>query len=212
METYFKKLADLKFDRITTLRIIDKIEDLREIFTDEIKLPFSSLYRMASNGTLPDRVDEMITSIFEELICTKEEYAIIYNQYLNSGDVVENVATVVEPEKVVEQVIEMVEVAPVVKLKPIEVKVTKVVKEKAFPRRYGKENIEKDILKQGSPANSLQRAMLSTNLLKNLYVNMSNKLIKEYFGNAVLTDEDYRKIQSVVTTVERQFQQILKNK
>lgn len=200
METYFKKLADLKFDRITTLRIIDKIEDLREIFTDEIKLPFSSLYRMAANGTLPDRVDEMITSIFEELICTKEEYAIIYNQYLNSGDVVENVATVIEPEKVVE-------VAPVV-----EVKVAKVVKEKAFPRRYGKENIEKDVLKQGAPANSLQRAMLSTNLLKNLYVNMSNKLIKEYFGNAVLTDEDYRKIQSVVTTVERQFQQILKNK
>jgi hypothetical protein len=147
----------------------------------------------------------MITSIFEELICTKEEYAIIYNQYLNSGDVV-------EPEKVVEQVVEMVEVAPVVKIKPIEIKATKVVKEKAFPRRYGKENIEKDILKQGSPANSLQRAMLSTNLLKNLYVNMSNKLIKEYFGNAVLTDEDYRKIQSVVTTVERQFQQILKNK
>ena len=207
METYFKKLADLKFDRITTLRIIDKIEDLREIFTDEIKLPFSSLYRMAANGTLPDRVDEMITSIFEELICTKEEYAIIYNQYLNSGDVVENVATVVEPEKVVEPVVEMVKVAPVV-----EVKVAKVVKEKAFPRRYGKENIEKDVLKQGAPANSLQRAMLSTNLLKNLYVNMSNKLIKEYFGNAVLTDEDYRKIQSVVTTVERQFQQILKNK
>jgi hypothetical protein len=86
------------------------------------------------------------------------------------------------------------------------------VKEKSVPRRYGKENVERDITIQGGVATPLQRAMLSTNNLKNLYVNMSNKLIREYFGDAVLTDEDYRKIQSVVTTVERQFKEILKKK
>jgi hypothetical protein len=150
----------------------------------------------------------MITSIFEELISTKEEYAIRYNQLLNTGEDIQPepiVETVVEP--VIEAVVE-----PIVEVKPKAVKVVKVVKEKSVPRRYGKENVERDITIQGGVATPLQRAMLSTNNLKNLYVNMSNKLIREYFGDAVLTDEDYRKIQSVVTTVERQFKEILKKK
>jgi hypothetical protein len=171
-------------------------------------LPFSVLYRLTKEGKLPERTEEMITSIFEELISTKEEYAIRYNQLLNTGEDIQPepiVETVVEP--VIEAVVE-----PIVEVKPKAVKVVKVVKEKSVPRRYGKENVERDITIQGGVATPLQRAMLSTNNLKNLYVNMSNKLIREYFGDAVLTDEDYRKIQSVVTTVERQFKEILKKK
>ena len=208
MESFFTKIADLKFDRLTTLRIIEKIEDLNAIFTEDVKLPFSVLYRLTKEGKLPERTEEMITSIFEELISTKEEYAIRYNQLLNTGEDIQPepiVETVVEP--VIEAVVE-----PIVEVKPKAVKVVKVVKEKSVPRRYGKENVERDITIQGGVATPLQRAMLSTNNLKNLYVNMSNKLIREYFGDAVLTDEDYRKIQSVVTTVERQFKEILKKK
>jgi hypothetical protein len=208
MESFFTKIAELKFDRLTTLRLIEKIEDLNAIFTEDVKLPFSVLYRLTKEGKLPERTEEMITSIFEELISTKEEYAIRYNQLLNTGEDIQPepiVETVVEP--VIEAVVE-----PIVEVKPKAVKVVKVVKEKSVPRRYGKENVERDITIQGGVATPLQRAMLSTNNLKNLYVNMSNKLIREYFGDAVLTDEDYRKIQSVVTTVERQFKEILKKK
>ena len=208
MESFFTKIAELKFDRLTTLRLIEKIEDLNAIFTEDVKLPFSVLYRLTKEGKLPERTEEMITSIFEELISTKEEYAIRYNQLLNTGEDIQPepiVETVVEP--VIEAVVE-----PIVEVKPKAVKVVKVVKEKSVPRRYGKENVERDITLQGGVATPLQRAMLSTNNLKNLYVNMSNKLIREYFGDAVLTDEDYRKIQSVVTTVERQFKEILKKK
>jgi hypothetical protein len=208
MESFFTKIAELKFDRLTTLRLIEKIEDLNAIFTEDVKLPFSVLYRLTKEGKLPERTEEMITSIFEELISTKEEYAIRYNQLLNTGEDIQPepiVETVVEP--VIEAVVE-----PIVEVKPKAVKVVKVVKEKSVPRRYGKENVERDITIQGGVATPLQRAMLSTNNLKNLYVNMSNKLIKDYFGDAVLTDDDYRKIQSVVTTVERQFKEILKKK
>jgi hypothetical protein len=204
MESFFTKIAELKFDRLTTLRLIEKIEDLNAIFTEDVKLPFSVLYRLTKEGKLPERTEEMITSIFEELISTKEEYAIRYNQLLNG---VEDI----QPEPTVE-VEAAVEPEPIVEVKPKAVKVVKVVKEKSVPRRYGKENVERDITIQGGVATPLQRAMLSTNNLKNLYVNMSNKLIREYFGDAVLTDEDYRKIQSVVTTVERQFKEILKKK
>lgn len=205
MESFFTKIADLKFDRLTTLRIIEKIEDLNAIFTDEVKLPFSVLYRLANDGKLPDSIDEMITSIFEELISTKEEYAIRYNQLLNTGE-----EFVVEP--VVEPIVEVV-AEPVLEAKPKVVKVVKVVKEKTIPRRYGKERIDKDIANQGGVATPIQRAMLSTNNLKNLFVNISNKLIKDYFTDEPsLTDDDYRKIQAVVTTVERQFKEILKKK
>jgi hypothetical protein len=205
MESFFTKIAELKFDRLTTLRIIEKVEDLNGIFTDEVKLPFSVLYRLANDGKLPDSIDEMITSIFEELISTKEEYAIRYNQLLNSGEdfVFEPVA-----EPIVEAVVE-----PVVEVKPKVVKVVKVVKEKAIPRRYGKEKIDRDITIQGGVATPIQRAMLSTNNLKNLFVNISNKLIKDYFADEPsLSDDDYRKIQAVVTTVERQFKEIIKKK
>jgi hypothetical protein len=208
MESFFTKIADLKFDRLTTLRIIEKIEDLNAIFTDEVKLPFSVLYRLANDGKLPDSIDEMITSIFEELISTKEEYAVRYNQLLNTGE-----DFVLEP--VVEAVAEPV-VEPVVETKPKVVKVVKVAKvvnDKSIPRRYGKERIDKDIANQGGVATPIQRAMLSTNNLKNLFVNISNKLIKDYFADEpTLTDEDYRKIQAVVTTVERQFKEIIKKK
>jgi hypothetical protein len=201
MESFFTKIADLKFDRFTTLRIIEKIDDLNAIFTDEVKLPFSVLYRLANDGKLPDSIDEMITSIFEELISTKEEYAIRYNQLLNIGE-----------DFVVEAVAEPV-VEPVVESKPKVVKVAKVATEKSIPRRYGKERIDKDIANQGGVATPIQRAMLSTNNLKNLFVNISNKLIKDYFADEPsLTDDDYRKIQAVVTTVERQFKEILKKK
>jgi hypothetical protein len=204
MESYFQKVAELKFDRLTTLRLIEKVEDLNEIFTEDVKLPFSVLYRLTKEGKLPERTEEMIVSIFEEIISTKQEYAIRYNQLLNAVEDIQPDPTVeveaaVEPESIVE-------------VKPKVVKVVKVVKEKSVPRRYGKENVERDITNQGGTATPLQRAMLSTNNLKNLYVNMSNKLIKDYFGDAVLTDDDYRKIQSVVTTVERQFKEILKKK
>ncbi len=89
----------------------------------------------------------------------------------------------------------------------------KVKKEKKLPRRYGKVQILNDIKKNGGKATDIQRAMLSVNELRNQYVNLSSKLIKEYLTNKkVLSNSDYRDIIAVVETVEKKLAPIFKKK
>ena len=102
-------------------------------------------------------------------------------------------------------------------MKPVVVtpKKTIVKKEKTgkeLPRRYGKEKIIEDVKRQGA-ATPVQRAMLKVNDLKNIYVNLSARGIKDMLGDAgLLSDEDCRKIVSVITIAERQLEDILKRK
>lgn len=81
------------------------------------------------------------------------------------------------------------------------------------PRRYGKEKIQKDIEKQGGKPTPLQNAMLSVNNLKNIYVNLSARGIKDMVGGTnLLSDTDCRDIVAVISTVERKLETILKRK
>lgn len=194
MEKYFEKVADLKFDRITILNLIEKIDDLKAIFSEEIKLPFNILYTLAKEGKLNEKTDEILTSIFEELISTKQEYADRYLHIFNTN----YGSNEVEPSEVKTRTKTKVEV---------------VETESKLPRRYGKEKIEQDIANQGGVATPVQRAMLKVNDLKNIYVNLQARGVKSMVGGQnVLTDEECRKIQAVVTTVERQLKEILKKK
>lgn len=85
--------------------------------------------------------------------------------------------------------------------------------EKKLPRRYGKQQIQKDILNQGFKATPLQLAGLKLNDLKNLNVNLMNKFIREnHLGTNVLTDADALEIIATVNMVERKLEKILKKK
>lgn len=84
---------------------------------------------------------------------------------------------------------------------------------KKLPRRYGKDKIEADIEKQGGKPTELQLAMLAVNKLKNIYVNLTARGIKDMVGGTkLLSESDCRDIVAVVSTVEKKLKPILKRK
>jgi hypothetical protein len=192
------------------LGVIEQDADLISIFTDEIRLPFSILYKLSEEGKLNDRTKELLVNIFEKLILTKKDLIDKYLRYANSEGVKINYSNdlVVEVEAEVEEVM----VSPIAEeVKKIVLKKEKTGKE--LPRRYGREKILEDIQKQGGTATPVQRAMLSCNSLKNIYVNLSARGVKDMLGGTeLLSDEDCRKIISVITIAERQLEDILKRK
>ena len=107
----------------------------------------------------------------------------------------------------------MVEEAIVEVVKPVVKAKSTTKKEVELPRRYGLRAIEEDIKKQGGKPTSVQRASISVNLLKNAYVNLSNRLIKDMLRDEkILTDEDYRAITSTVNLLLNKLDPILKKK
>jgi hypothetical protein len=207
MATTVEKIRDLDYDELITLAIIEQDDDLRDIFSGEINIPFSMLYKLQKEGKLNDETKDLISSIFQMIILTKKELIDKYLRLASEDGKVINVS-MVTPEVV--EVIEEVVEEPIKDI--IKDKVS-VKKESDIPRRYGKEKINADILAQGGNAKPVQRAMLKVNDLKNIYVNLSARGIKDMVGGTnLLSDEDCRKIVSVITIAERQLSEILKKK
>ena len=210
------KLKEMDYNTTITLGVIEQDADLKAIFTDDIKLPFNILYKLSEEGTLNDRTKELLAIIFEKLILTKKELINKYLQFANTKGVEINQTKELEIEVEQEEEIDNGEDS-IVPVKPVVVtpKKTIVKKEKTgkeLPRRYGKEKIIEDVKRQGA-ATPVQRAMLKVNDLKNIYVNLSARGIKDMLGDAgLLSDEDCRKIVSVITIAERQLEDILKRK
>lgn len=210
------KLKEMDYNTTITLGVIEQDADLKAIFTDDIKLPFNILYKLSEEGTLNDRTKELLAIIFEKLILTKKELIYKYLQFANTKGVEINQTKELEIEVEQEEEIDNGEDS-IVPVKPVVVtpKKTIVKKEKTgkeLPRRYGKEKIIEDVKRQGA-ATPVQRAMLKVNDLKNIYVNLSARGIKDMLGDAgLLSDEDCRKIVSVITIAERQLEDILKRK
>jgi hypothetical protein len=127
--------------------------------------------------------------------CKKNDYI---NQVLEKKNIVEP-DVVVEPKVVVES-------------KPIKAP-SEAKKEKSIPRRYGKDKILKDVKEQGTPATSLQRAMIDLNDIRNLYVKLSDRAIKDMFGGTEnFTEEDCRKITAVIKTFKQQVESLISKK
>jgi hypothetical protein len=204
MAKTIEKLAELEYNELVTLGMMEQYDDLREIFTDEIKVPFTMLYSLQKEGKLNDQTKELLVELFENLILTSKDLINKYQRLMQSpptpqtepiAEVIEEVALVEEPIKVI-----------------VKDKVSEK-KESVIPRRYGKEKITKDIEAQGGVATPVQRAMLKVNDLKNIYVNLSTRGIKDMIANTdSLSDEDCRKIVSAITTFERQMAEIVKTK
>jgi len=205
MANTIEKLAELEYNELITLGMMEQCGDLREIFTDEIKVPFTMLYSLQKEGKLNDETKQLLVELFENLILTSKDLIGKYQRLMQSPPT---------PQTESIAVAEVVEIAVVEE--PIKVIVKDKVSEKkesVIPRRYGKEKITKDIEAQGGKSTPVQRAMLKVNDLKNIYVNLSTRGIKDMIANTdSLSDEDCRKIVSAITTFERQMAEIVKTK
>ena len=95
----------------------------------------------------------------------------------------------------------------------LKIKKLKKKKENKLPRRYGKNSVLKDIEKQGGKPTNAQLTALSVNELKNTYVNLNSRLIKDMLmDKPILTDEDYRDIRATITLLNNKLKNILKKK
>lgn len=212
MANTIEKLAELEYNELVTLGMMEQCGDLREIFTDEIKVPFTMLYSLQKEGKLNDETKQLLVELFENLILTSKDLIGKYQRLMQSPPTPQTEP--VEVAEVVEEVIEVEEVAVVeAPIKEVIKDKVSVKKESVIPRRYGKEKITKDIEAQGGKSTPVQRAMLKVNDLKNIYVNLSTRGIKDMIANTdSLSDEDCRKIVSAITTFERQMADIVKTK
>lgn len=215
-----KKIANLEYNEIITLGVIEADEDLNNLFKEEIKLPFNILIRFSKEGKLNDDAKELLVEFFDKIILTKEHLIKKYMELsTNSKDVSEDVS---EPfNKSVNSIIEAITEVKEENSKPIfkgEIKdVIKDVKtpkkDKKLPRRYGKVLILRDIEKQGGKATPVQNAMLKVNELKNTYVTLSNRGISDMIGGTkLLSDADCRDIVASITIVQRKLEEVLKRK
>jgi hypothetical protein len=211
----FEKVADLKYDELTSLYLIETDDILKEIFEEKVKTPLNLLYKFIKDGgeMISAETKETIFEIFDKVISTREEMAERYQHLLNSNyanQVLEKKGVVETKPEPSENIILETESYKVKHDEPVEIPTKK---EKALPRRYGKDKIQKDIKEQGSPATPLQRAMIDLNDVRNLYVKLSDRGIKDLLGGGQnFTEEDCRKISSIVKTFKQQAEAIINKK
>lgn len=211
MAIELKKVADLVYSELLTLRVIEDDEDLRNIFSETSGLTFNVLYQLSKVDKLKVKDKEVLLSLFDNIICMKKNLVDKYNKF-DGKEVIEEeeVAEYVAPEEPI--VVKPLEVLPPKTAVSVADKKPKA-KESDVPRRYGKEAILKDIKKQGGKATPTQNAMLKVNDLKNIYVNLQSRGIKDMLtGTHLLSDADCRDIVSVVTIAQRKLEEILKRK
>jgi len=198
MSVKLVKLKELEYNETLTIMLIQKDEQLKSIFADELKLSFEVLITLSKENKLSKETKELIKSIFDDVILTQTTLINRYEFLAKTDDIElsETPITIETTEPIVE-----------------EIKEVKVKKEKALPRRYGKVEILKDIEKQGTRPTPLQTAMLRVNDLKNQYIRLTNKMIKSMFGvGVVLSDEECRDITSAISILEQKIKPILKRK
>jgi len=77
------------------------------------------------------------------------------------------------------------------------------------PRRYGKIQIEKDIIKQCGVATELQKTMLALNELKSLYLNLQSKGTSDrYRGTNKISVSDGKKIRDAIYEFKKEIEHI----
>jgi hypothetical protein len=191
MKTEVDKIMDLEYDELITLAVIESDEDLKEIFYDDVKISYNMLLTLSKENKLNKETKEFIRKIFDKLILINKQ---LINKYV----------LLAEGES--KNVMKQEETQPVIQ-EPKEPE----KKEKILPRRYGKMNIVKDIQNQGGKATNAQLAALEVNDLKNIYINLNNRLINDLLtDNPRLNDEDYRDIRSAIKIVKTKMKNILK--
>lgn len=200
MATKIEKLKELNYNEISVLNVIEKDADLREIFTDEVKISFNLLRTLSEEGNLTQETKDFIKEIFDKLILTKSN---LINKYVLEVELIgKSVSIITESDSQIEEEEEEEEE------KELEDKGSK-----KLPRRYGKVYIERDIKAQGGKATNAQLTALAVNDLKNVWIKLSSRMVSELLsGNPKMTDEEYREIRSAIKIVENKLKPILNKK
>ncbi len=187
--------TDLEYSEVVTITLIEQT-DLASIYGDEFKPSYHIFRALAKQDQLKEETKETLKGIFDNIILTREDYISKYIR-IAKGDVI-----VEEPIKLEEQ------------SKAVVHKTVAPKKERALPRRFGKVEINKYIKeKQNGIPTNVQTAALACNDLKNIFVNVNNRLINDMLADRkILVDEDYRKITATIRTLHNQLKPILKKK
>jgi len=195
MAVELKKLSNLEYNELITLAVIESDEDLTNIFRDDVPLSFNILRSIIQKNELNPQTKELLKDIFEGIILTSKQ---LIEKYVNlGGKSIQNTIEHIIETKIEEPIVEEIN-------KPKK-------KEKTLPKWYGKQRLEKEIAEQGGKATPTQRAMLELNELKNIYSNLLARGIKDIeTGTNLLSDEDCRKITSVIKIAKRQLSEIIK--
>lgn len=196
-----EKIADLDYNELVALNVIEKDEDLKSMFTEDVRLPFSMLYRMSKENNLNEDIKELIFDFFDKVISTKKNYVEIYLRVLNS-DLENLVPAEVVTQETPKEVVEVIKELPVKKL---------TTTTKKLPKWYGKERIMEDIKNQGGVPTIPQLGALANNDLKNIYLAMNGKCINDMLtDNRKVSDEEYRTYKSAIRTLQNMLKPILK--
>ena len=196
MAITIEKIKDLVFDEILTLGVISKDEDLTNILTETTNLTLPIIINLAKTNKLAPQTKTNILDLFNTVILTKDN---LIKDYLRLAFENNKVVEMVKAEENTET--------------PTPILEKKITNKKELPRRYGKEHINNDIKKQGGKATTAQLTGLAVNDLKNLWVNLSARMIKEMLGDErKLSDEEYRVIRSTITILENKIKPILNKK
>lgn len=206
MSFTFEKVAELKYDDLISLYVIETDDMLKEIFEEKVKTPFNLLYLFIkdNDNKISEETKEVIFEMFDKLILTRVSLSERYKHLQNNGYVNKKIQ-----EKYPKKEIETTEQLIIVNT-PTTAKIPKYKKEKTVPRRYGKEKILKNIKEQNHPATALQRAMIDLNDVRNLYTKLSDRTIRDLLGNGQnFTEEDCRKISATIKTFKQQVDSII---
>jgi hypothetical protein len=220
MATEVQKLKDLNYDEVSALSVIEKDEDLNEIFTDEVKMSFNLLRTLSEEGKLSQDTQDFIRQLFDKVILTKTTLINKYVLFAQANGKTIQTINLIEPEEEpeVEEEEPEVEEEEIEEEEQEEVEVktsedTKAKGTKKLPRRYGKANILKDIEAQGGKPTSAQLTALAINELKNIYVNLNARMVNDLLTDTPkLTVEDYRDIRATITITKNKLKTILKKK
>ena len=220
MATEVQKLKDLNYDEVSALSVIEKDEDLNEIFTDEVKMSFNLLRTLSEEGKLSQDTQDFIRQLFDKVILTKTTLINKYVLFAQANGKTIQTINLIEPEEEpeVEEEEPEVEDEEIEEEEQEEVEVktsedTKAKGTKKLPRRYGKANILKDIEAQGGKPTSAQLTALAINELKNIYVNLNARMVNDLLTDTPkLTVEDYRDIRATITITKNKLKTILKKK
>ena len=203
MSYEIKKVAELEYNELVTLKVIENDVDLSSIFSEDVNMSFALLTSLAKDDKLSDETKEILKDIFDGLILTTKRHA---SNYVRFGGVPISKGFIKETQKEKTGLVELLETIS-------ETKPTQVKKESKVPKWYGKERLIKDIAEQGGEANPTQRAMLELNELKNIYSKLLSRGIKDLeTGSKILSEDDCRTIESTILILKRRLNKVLNKK
>lgn len=236
MSKTLEKIKDVEYNELVVLLLLYNNKRLWDIFKDQLKLSIHALITIAKNNGLSYETKEILHCFFNDIILTHasvledyENYLAVYKakgleKFISTEVKTEDSVTPVTPSEPVVNEVKTEKTAdsnegikPVTKMvtsTPKKVDTAKKKPNRKLPRRIGKEAIDKMIAENGGQSKQIHRMMKRVNDLKNMYVKLQARGIKELSveDGSVLSDDDCRTINSAITILEQKVSDIIKRK